>query len=170
MLSKNQVLLQHATNSMSPSSRHVLTRRNNFITIPGLQGQGDREVRLRSPQTGSSFVLPTSGRPCARGELSHAQERDRPRPPSLHATRSSQNTSKDQTRVVRPVQDAIGQMPPIRSHRKPERWKGEHTPTIFGPVQRIIGPAVPGINFPVNHDTYPNDCKNTTCTKIGDRY
>ena len=125
--SRNQVLSQHATNITFPSSRHALTRRNNFTTIPGLQGQEDREVRLRSPQTGSSSTLPMSGKPHARGELSRAQERDRPRPPSLHATRLSQNTSKDQTRVVRLVQDAIGQMPPIRSHRKPERWRGERS-------------------------------------------
>ena len=167
---KNQVLSQHVTNSTSLSSRHALTRHNNSTTIPRLQGQGDREVRLRSPQTGSSSMLPTSGKPRARGELSHAQERDRPRPPSLHATHSLQNTSKDQTRVMRPVQDAIGQMPPICSHRKPERWRGEHTPAVFGPVQRIVGPTIPGIDFLVNHDTYPNDCKNTACTKIGDWY
>ena len=111
-----------------------------------------------------------SGKPHAHGELSHAQERDRPRPPSLHAMCSSQNTSKDQTRVVHLVQDATGQMPPICSHRKPKRWRGEHTPTIFRPVQCIVGPAVPGIDFLVNHDTYPNNCENTACTKIGDQY
>ena len=61
-------------------------------------------------------------------------------------------------------------MPPIRSHHRPERWRGEHTPAVFRPVRRITGPAVLGINFPVNHDTYPNDCENTACTKIGDRY
>ena len=115
-------------------------------------------------------MLPTSGRPCAHGELSRAQERDRPRPPSLHAMRPAQNTSKDQTRVIRLVQDAIGQMPPICSHHKPERWRGEHTPAVFGPVQHIVGPTVPGIDFLVNHVTYPNDCENTACTKIGDRY
>ena len=168
--SKSQVLSQHVTNSTSSSTRHALTRCKNFIVIPGLQGQGDREVRLRSPQTGSSFMLPTSGRPCAHGEISCAQDRDRPRPPSLHTTCLSQNTSKDQTRVMHLVQDATGQMPLICSHCKPKRWRGEHTPAIFGPVRCIVGPARPRINFPVNHDTYPHDCENTACTKIGDRY
>ena len=29
---------------------------------------------------------------------------------------------------------------------------------------------IPGIDFPVDHNTYPNDCENAACTKIGGRY
>ena len=154
-----------------PSPQHALTWHNNFIIIPGLQGQGDREVRLRSPQTGIDSASPTSGRPCAHGELSHAQAGDRPRPPSPHTMHyQMQNMSKDQTRVVHLVQDTIGQMPPIQSHHKPSRWEGEHTPTILGPIRHIAGPAVLGIDFPANHETYPHDCENTACMKISGQY
>ena len=29
---------------------------------------------------------------------------------------------------------------------------------------------IPGIDFPVNHNTYPNDCENMACKKLGSRY
>ena len=29
---------------------------------------------------------------------------------------------------------------------------------------------VPGIDFPINHETYPEDCENVACTKIDGRY
>ena len=37
---------------------------------------------------------------------------------------------------------------------------------IITPVKKLV----PGMDFPVNHETYPNDCENVTCTKIGGRY
>ena len=33
-----------------------------------------------------------------------------------------------------------------------------------------LAKPIPGIDFPVDHDTYPNDCENAACTKIGGRY
>jgi hypothetical protein len=101
----------------------------------------------------------------ARGEESRA-EGDRPRPPSPRAMRYMKNTSKDQTRVVCPVQDAIGQMPPTRNHRSNTVWRDCHEP-LLGPTTTTI---MPGIDYPVNHTTYPNDCENTTCTKMGGHY
>ena len=65
-----------------------------------------------------------------------------------------------------PVQDAIGQMPQIWSHCKPNRWEGEHMPTILGPIWHIIRPAALGIDFPINHAIYPHNHQNTACTKI----
>ncbi|KAF8641367.1 hypothetical protein AX14_009902 [Amanita brunnescens Koide BX004] len=39
------------------------------------------------------------------------------------------------------------------------------------PVEIIPAPQpIPGINFPVDHDTYPNDCENVACTKVDGRY
>ena len=39
------------------------------------------------------------------------------------------------------------------------------------PVEIIPAPQpTPGINFPVDHDTYPNDCENVACTKVDGRY
>jgi hypothetical protein len=122
----------------------------NSYTIPGLQGQGDRGARHTSPQTGLNFVLPTSGRPCARGEESHA-EGDRPKPPSPCATCYTQNTSKDQTRVMRPVQDAIGQMPPTHNCRSNTVWRDHHEP-LLSPITTT---TMPGIDYPVNHETFP---------------
>ena len=29
---------------------------------------------------------------------------------------------------------------------------------------------IPGIDFPIDHDTYPNDCKNAACKKLGSHY
>ena len=33
-----------------------------------------------------------------------------------------------------------------------------------------VAKKVPGINFPIDHETYPKDCKNIACTKIAGRY
>ena len=47
--------------------------------------------------------------------------------------------------------------------------KSENTgniPVVITPVAK----KVPGMDFPINHETYPNDCKNVTCTKIEERY
>ena len=33
-----------------------------------------------------------------------------------------------------------------------------------------LAKPIPGIDFPVDHDTYPNDCENVACTKIGGHY
>ena len=39
------------------------------------------------------------------------------------------------------------------------------------PVEIIPAPQpIPGIDFPVDHDTYPNDCENVACTKVDGRY
>ena len=39
------------------------------------------------------------------------------------------------------------------------------------PVEIIPAPQpIPGIDFPVNHDTYPNDCENVACTKMDGCY
>ena len=39
------------------------------------------------------------------------------------------------------------------------------------PVEIIPVPKpTPGIDFPVNHETYPNNCENVACTKIDGRY
>ena len=39
------------------------------------------------------------------------------------------------------------------------------------PVEIILAPQpTPGINFPVDHKTYPNDCENVACTKVDGRY
>ena len=39
------------------------------------------------------------------------------------------------------------------------------------PVEIIPAPQpIPGIDFPVDHDTYPNDCENVACTKVDSRY
>ena len=39
------------------------------------------------------------------------------------------------------------------------------------PVEIILAPQpIPGIDFPVDHDTYPNDCENVACTKVDSRY
>ncbi|KAF8695678.1 hypothetical protein AX14_001745 [Amanita brunnescens Koide BX004] len=38
-------------------------------------------------------------------------------------------------------------------------------------VEIILAPQpIPRINFPVDHNTYPNDCKNVACTKVDSRY
>ena len=29
---------------------------------------------------------------------------------------------------------------------------------------------IPGIDFPIDHDTYPNDCENAACKKLGGQY
>ena len=34
----------------------------------------------------------------------------------------------------------------------------------------LLTKPIPGINFPVNHETYPNDCENTACKKLGGCY
>ena len=39
-------------------------------------------------------------------------------------------------------------------------------PVVITPVAKKI----PGMDFPINHETYPNDCENVACTKIGNRY
>ena len=44
-----------------------------------------------------------------------------------------------------------------------------HDICVFLP-RPILRKLVPGMDFPVNHETYPNDCENVTCTKIGNRY
>ena len=42
-------------------------------------------------------------------------------------------------------------------------------PTML--VEIIPAPQpIPGIDFSVNHDTYPNDCENMACTKVDGRY
>ncbi|KAF8666336.1 hypothetical protein AX14_006485 [Amanita brunnescens Koide BX004] len=39
------------------------------------------------------------------------------------------------------------------------------------PVEIILAPQpIPGIDFPVDHDTYPNDCENVACTKMDGQY
>ena len=39
------------------------------------------------------------------------------------------------------------------------------------PVEIIPAPQpIPGIDFPVDHNTYPNDCENVACTKVDSRY
>ncbi|KAF8634189.1 hypothetical protein AX14_010679 [Amanita brunnescens Koide BX004] len=39
------------------------------------------------------------------------------------------------------------------------------------PVEIIPAPQpIPGIDFPVDHKTYPNDCENVACTKVDGRY
>ncbi|KAF8641615.1 hypothetical protein AX14_009866 [Amanita brunnescens Koide BX004] len=39
------------------------------------------------------------------------------------------------------------------------------------PVEVIPAPQpIPGIDFPVDHKTYPNNCENVACTKVDDRY
>jgi hypothetical protein len=48
-----------------PIVTRAVTAHPNTSTKPGLQGQGDREVRHMSPQTGLNFMLPMSGRPRA---------------------------------------------------------------------------------------------------------
>jgi hypothetical protein len=110
-------------------------------------------------------VLPTLGRPRAHGEES-CTEGDRPRPPSPHAMHYTQNMSKDQTRVVCPVQDTIGQMPPTRNRCSNTVWRDRHEP-LLSPTTTT---NTPGIDFPMNHKTYPNDCENTACTKTGSHY
>ena len=42
----------------------------------------------------------------------------------------------------------------------------EIMPVILTPIQK----KVPGMDFPINHKTYPNDCENAACTKMGVRY
>ena len=42
----------------------------------------------------------------------------------------------------------------------------ETMPVVITPVTK----KVPGMDFPINHKTYPNDCENVTCTKIEERY
>ena len=39
-------------------------------------------------------------------------------------------------------------------------------PVMVTPLTKPI----PGIDFPIDHDTYPNDCENAACTKLGGRY
>ena len=39
-------------------------------------------------------------------------------------------------------------------------------PVVITPVTK----KVPGMDFPVDHETYPNDCENVACTKVGGRY
>ena len=34
----------------------------------------------------------------------------------------------------------------------------------------LLTKPIPRINFPVDHDTYPNDCENAACKKLGGRY
>ena len=34
----------------------------------------------------------------------------------------------------------------------------------------LVAKKVPGIDFPIDHDTYPEDCENVACTKIEGRY
>ena len=34
----------------------------------------------------------------------------------------------------------------------------------------LVARKVPGMDFPIDHGTYPNDCKNVACTKLGGRY
>ena len=34
----------------------------------------------------------------------------------------------------------------------------------------LLTKPIPGIDFPVDHDTYPNDCANAACKKLGGRY
>ena len=34
----------------------------------------------------------------------------------------------------------------------------------------LVAKKVPGMDFPINHETYPNDCENVACTKIEERY
>ena len=34
----------------------------------------------------------------------------------------------------------------------------------------LLTKPIPRIDFPVNHDTYPNDCENAACKKLGGRY
>ena len=33
-----------------------------------------------------------------------------------------------------------------------------------------VAKKVPGMDFPINHETYPNDCENVACTKVEGRY
>ena len=44
-----------------------------------------------------------------------------------------------------------------------------HTETMPVTVTPLTKP-IPGIDFPVNHDTYPNDCKNVACKKLSGHY
>ena len=44
-----------------------------------------------------------------------------------------------------------------------------HTKTMLVTVTLLTKP-IPGIDFPIDHDTYPNDCENTACKKLGGRY
>jgi hypothetical protein len=34
----------------------------------------------------------------------------------------------------------------------------------------LVAKPVAGIDFPVNHETFPNDCESVGCTKIEGRY
>ena len=43
------------------------------------------------------------------------------------------------------------------------------TETMLVTVTPLTKP-IPGINFPIDHDTYPNDCENAACKKLGGRY
>ena len=44
-----------------------------------------------------------------------------------------------------------------------------HTEIMPVTVTPLTKP-IPGIDFPIDHDTYPNDCENTACKKLGGRY
>ena len=47
--------------------------------------------------------------------------------------------------------------------------KSENTgrmPVVITPVAK----KVPGMDFPINHKTYPNNCENIACTKVEGRY
>ena len=47
--------------------------------------------------------------------------------------------------------------------------KSENTETM-PVVITLVTKKVLGMDFPINHKTYPNDCENVACTKIGNRY
>ena len=42
----------------------------------------------------------------------------------------------------------------------------EIMPVMVTPLTKPI----PGINFPIDHNTYPNDCENAACKKLGGHY
>ena len=47
--------------------------------------------------------------------------------------------------------------------------KSENTEEMLVIITPVVK-KVPGMDFPINHEMYPNDCENIACTKIGERY
>ena len=39
-------------------------------------------------------------------------------------------------------------------------------PVVITPVKKLI----PGMDFPIDHNTFPNDCENVACKKLDNRY
>ena len=59
--------------------------------------------------------------------------------------------------------------PSISTHAQINFTNSENTgrmPVVITPVTK----KVPGMDFPINHETYPNDCENVACAKVEGRY